>query len=97
MSSPKILAFRGRIRNRPSALLNCTEGPYQVKHSSLTPIMAEAWKERYRKCSLATLRPRCRRPPSNDGLALGMAHRLTTGLRHDSMGGRYGGALDSYA
>jgi hypothetical protein len=28
--------------------------------------MAEAWKEGYRKCSLATLRPRCRRPPLND-------------------------------
>src|SRR5215211_9086405 len=37
MSSPTILAFRGRIRKRPRALLNCTEAPYQVKRAWLSP------------------------------------------------------------
>jgi hypothetical protein len=40
MSSRKILAFRGRIRKRQRALLNCTEGPYRRERSWPTPTNA---------------------------------------------------------
>ena len=48
MSSPKILAFHGRTRNRPSALLNCTESPYRRGQADDRPPgrqhVREAWK-----------------------------------------------------
>jgi hypothetical protein len=65
MSSHKILAFRGRIKNRRSSSLNCTKSPYRWSVQRHAYRGRGGGKERSRKCAIPRLE--CCRPPLNDG------------------------------